>query len=184
MNPDLEKALKMLESVLQQMNIEYRIVGSVASIYLGMPRLTLDADLVSDIKPYQVQELTQRLQPDFYVDEEMIARAVERRSSFNLIYLENMLKLDVFIVKLRSYDQVAFLRRFRDTQFITAEDVLLSKLEWYQMGGGVSDRQWDDILGVIRIQKDALDMEYLRHWAGEIEVREGLERALREAELE
>lgn len=61
------------------------------------------------------------------------------------------------------------------------EDVILTKLEWYKMGGGVSDRQWGDILGVLKVQRPRLDREYLRHWAAEMGVTDLLARTLQEA---
>lgn len=61
------------------------------------------------------------------------------------------------------------------------EDVILTKLEWYKMGGGVSERQWGDILGVLKVQRQKVDLEYLRHWATEIGVADLLTHALKEA---
>jgi hypothetical protein len=49
-------------------------------------------------------------------------------------------------------------------------DVILSKLEWYRMGGEVSDRQWRDILGVLKTQAGTIDLDYLRQWAIELKV--------------
>lgn len=67
-----------------------------------------------------------------------------------------------------------------DTNFITAEDSVLRKLEWRRLSGG-SERQWRDVIGVLRVQGSGLDSEYLRHWASELDLSEDLERALREA---
>jgi hypothetical protein len=63
------------------------------------------------------------------------------------------------------------------------EDVILHKLEWYRLGGGVSDRQWGDVLGVLKVQGEALDFGYLRQWAGELGLTELLAAALRDAGL-
>lgn len=67
-------------------------------------------------------------------------------------------------------------------KFASPEDTILSKLEWYRMGGEVSERQWRDILGVLKTRADELDLDYLRHWAGDLGVNDLLERALKEAE--
>jgi hypothetical protein len=65
--------------------------------------------------------------------------------------------------------------------FASAENVLLNKLEWFRKGGEVSDRQWRDILGILRIQKDALDVSYLSKWADELGCADLLERAKTDA---
>jgi hypothetical protein len=64
----------------------------------------------------------------------------------------------------------------------SAEDTLLAKLEWYRMGGEVSERQWRDVLGVLKVQAGGLDLEYLRRWARELGVDDLLERALAQSE--
>jgi len=74
------------------------------------------------------------------------------------------------------------MRQLLKSVYVTSpEDVILSKLEWYRMGGEVSDRQWRDILGVLKTRQGELDLDYLRKWAGELKVSDLLERALREA---
>ncbi len=64
----------------------------------------------------------------------------------------------------------------------SAEDTLLAKLEWYRMGGEVSERQWRDVLGALKVQAGALDLEYLHRWASELGVDDLLERALTQSE--
>ena len=99
-----------------------------------------------------------------------------------------MLKVDVFILKPRRYDQEAFQRRRKDLlgvapdsdefYFATPEDIVLNKLEWFRMGNRVSERQWMDVMGVIKVQGDVLDVKYLRKWAKDLEVADLLEDAL------
>jgi len=64
---------------------------------------------------------------------------------------------------------------------VSPEDIILNKLDWYRLGGGVSDLQWRDVLGVIKVQKDSLDKKYLRHWATELKLADLLERAFDES---
>ena len=103
-----------------------------------------------------------------------------------------MTKLDVFVLKSTSYDRQAF-ERARE-QFLmergtktfkvaTPEDIVLHKLHWYRMGGEVSERQWNDVLGVLKVQAETLDMIYMRQWAKELQVDALLQRALTEAGL-
>ena len=67
----------------------------------------------------------------------------------------------------------------RPLRFASAEDTLLHKLVWYERGHRVSDRQWGDVIGLIRVQAENLDVEYLRHWAAPLGVAELLGFALR-----
>jgi hypothetical protein len=66
-------------------------------------------------------------------------------------------------------------------KFASPEDTVLAKLEWYRLGGEVSERQWRDVLGVLRARGSQLDLEYMRKWAGELHVGDLLERGLQEA---
>ena len=89
-----------------------------------------------------------------------------------------MLKVDIFPLKQRPYDQIAFSRVVLDElPFMTAEDVLLGKLEWYKATDCTSERQWTDILGILRATPD-IDLEYSKHWAAQIGVLDLLEQAL------
>ena len=101
-----------------------------------------------------------------------------------------MFKVDVFIPRSRPFLQSQLARAQKQTfsfdteisaYFASPEDTILSKLEWYRMGGEVSDRQWRDILGVLKTRAGELDLEYLHKWAGELKVGDLLERALHES---
>jgi hypothetical protein len=119
----------------------------------------------------------------------MMRDAIRRHSSFNVIHLETMFKVDLFVAKPRPFDRSQLARRqlhvlSEDPEchaYITsAEDIVLSKLEWYQMSSGVSDRQWRDVLGVLKVQGERLDHTYMHRMATELGVSDLLERALRE----
>lgn len=115
----------------------------------------------------------------------MMRDAIEHHSSFNLIHYETGFKVDIFIRKLRAFDQIQLERRRTAVIAIDPEErayIVSSKLEWYRMGGEVSDNQWRDILGVMKTRAGELDLSYLRTWATELNVSDLLERALKEAE--
>ncbi len=190
---DLVAATLPVVEALERLGVAYYVGGSVASSAYGLPRTTLDVDLVADLNHAHVAPLTEQLQAAYYVDAAMIHDAVARRSSFNVIHLETMLKVDVFVLKQEFYDQTAFRRaraRNREQQpgttpFVLAqpEDVVLHKLLWYRMGDEVSDRQWTDVLGVLKVQGDALDLAYMQQWADDLDLADLLQRALHEAGL-
>jgi hypothetical protein len=187
-NEPVEVTLKVTD-VLENLGVSYLIGGSLASTLHGMVRTTQDSDIVADLRLEHLQSFVAALQNEFYVDEEMIAESIQHNSSFNIIHRETMFKVDVFIPRQRPFLQSQYARAQKQTftfetevsaKFASPEDTILSKLEWYRMGGEVSDRQWRDILGVLKTNAGELDIPYLRKWAGELKVNDLLERALKE----
>ena len=193
MNTEINQAVKLFIKTLEHLNVPYYIGGSIASSVYGIARATMDVDLVSELRKEHVKFLVQVLSKDYFIDENMILDAIKNKSSFNLIHLETMIKIDVFISKERRFDKISFERRKKDKiseesdsiqVFLrSAEDTILSKLEWYKSGGSVSERQWKDILGIIKVQGELLDEEYLREWAEELDVKNLLENAFKEGKL-
>ncbi len=189
-NEPVEVTFKVTD-VFERLSIPYLIGGSLASTLYGMVRTTQDSDIVAEMRLEHLQPFVSALQDEFYLDVEMIAESIQRNSSFNIIHRETMFKVDVFIPRSRPFLQSQLARAQRQTfmfeaevsvKFASPEDTILSKLEWYRMGGEVSDRQWRDILGVLKTQQDELDRAYLRKWAVELKVVDLLDRALKEAE--
>ncbi len=189
--PDILAAITPIVEALEEFGIPYHIGGSVASSLYGLPRLTIDADLVADIRMEHVRPLVRQLETDYYIDEDMIRDAIRRQSSFNVIHQDTILKVDIFIPKSRLFDQEelyrvqqeVLLEGTRPFNVASPEGTILNKLEWYRMGGEVSDRQWNDILGVLKVQGTSLDMAYLQRWAANLNVTDLLERALVDAGL-
>ena len=180
----------LVVTAFEALHVPYFIGGSLASAVQGVSRATMDADLMADLEEAHIPALIQALGDAFYFDAETIRSAVRRRSTFNVIHLKTMFKVDVFVNKRRPFDEAQFARRTRLTliedsdasaYLASAEDTILAKLDWYRQGGEVSDRQWRDILGVLRVQQGRLDAAYLRHWAAQLSVTDLLARAERDA---
>jgi hypothetical protein len=176
--------------ILERMRVPYFIGGSLASAIHGLSRSTMDVDLIADMRLEQIEQFTELLGGLFYVDDESIRGAIIHHSSFNIIHRVTMFKVDVFIRKTRLFDQSQFTRRIlqslatepeRTAYVASAEDTILAKLEWYRMGGEVSERQWRDVQNILKVQADRLDQDYLRQWAIQLHVLDLLERALTES---
>jgi hypothetical protein len=174
---------------LEALGAPYAIGGSFASALHGVMRATMDADLVADLRPEQVEPLAEALGDAFYADVDTMRNAVLQHRSFNLIHLETMFKVDVFVAKPRAFDRAQLARRQlqvlsqdpeRHAYVASAEDIVLAKLEWYRLGGETSERQWRDVLGVLKVQGDRLDREYLARMATELGVTDLLHRTFEE----
>lgn len=192
MLPEPIVATISVTTTLEKLGVRYLIGGSLASTVHGMVRITQDSDIVAELRPEHVEPFVTALKSEFYVDEESIAAAVTEHTSFNIIHRESMLKVDVFVPVLRPFvreqlararKQVFVLEPHAEALVATAEDTLLSKLEWYRIGGEVSERQWRDVLGILKVQVGNLDLEYLREWAKELKVSDLLKRALTESAI-
>lgn len=186
--PDLLLALGPVLEALRALGVRHYVGGSIASSAHGVPRASIDADLVAELRPRHAAPLAAALRESYYVSEERVRDAVSRRGSFNVIHLETMVKVDVFVSRDRPFDRRAFDRaRVADPgagseiPVSSAEDTILAKLEWFRRGGEVSERQWGDVLGVLRVAV-GLDETYLRRGAVELGVADLLARALVEAE--
>jgi hypothetical protein len=192
-SPDILLALKPLIASFNELKISYYIGGSLASSIYGMPRATLDVDIVADITSNQIKTLKNKLEKEYYIDENMIKDAIRNNSSFNLIHFKTSVKIDVFVYKDDLYQQNAIKRRVEDTLvendlsskfcFASPEDIIINKLKWYQIGDRTSERQWLDTIGVIKIQGDLLDKKYLKNWAIKLDLIELLRKAFIDAEV-
>ena len=180
------KVIEIVVSIFERLGISYLIGGSIASGVHGIYRYTNDIDFVADIHLPHVPSLLEALH-DFYADEDMIRDAIETRSSFSILHLQIMTKVDVFIKADDAWTNQVWKRRKYlpvssdgsvSAYLPSPEDAVLQKLRWFQMGGGVSDRQWSDILGMLKMRSGTLDRDYLRQWAHAIGVADLLEKAL------
>jgi hypothetical protein len=167
---------------LNRTEITYYLTGSMASNYWGIPRTTHDLDFVVQLPMRAVPRILLEFGGDFYIEEAAVRAAYHPPHQFNAIDTRSALKVDFWLPKPEPFDREMLRRRVRVTLFlepawiVTAEDVLLHKLVWNRISP--SDRQLGDAAGVLAVQADALDKEYLRMWAKELQVAEELERLL------
>ncbi|MBM2811774.1 MAG: hypothetical protein HW416_2533 [Chloroflexi bacterium] len=174
--------------VLEYLHVLYHIGGSVASSAYGSARSTADVDVVADLRATHVDELVRRLEADYYLNREAILEAISLKRSFNLIHLATMVKVDIFVPERSPFDEQEMRRAephrldmsegARTFLLKSPEDLVLRKLLWYRQGGETSERQWSDVLGVLKVQASRLNGPYLAQWAADLEIDDLLERAL------
>jgi hypothetical protein len=185
------EAFSRILEVLDLLEIPYMVVGSVASSVHGMARPTQDIDLAADLRAEQVDNFAAALKTDFYADPEMIKDALARHRSFNLIHYATAFKFDIFPLQKDEYSQIQFGRRgFAETTLLdgvavecsiaSAEDTVLNKLRWYRAGGEISERQWNDLRGILQVSGSRLDVAYLNTWAPRLGVADLLRQLLDE----
>lgn len=182
--------LSLVASLLEQQQITYVLVGSLASSMHGMYRSTADIDIVADVHSEQVIPLLTALQENFYVDEHAVREAIDRRQSFNAIHFDSVFKVDIFIPKSDEFSRKQIERRQlrklapdveQMVYVATAEDTILAKLRLYNSGGRLSNTQWTDVVGIIGGSSSTLDLDYLREWAERLGLTELLDQAFEEA---
>jgi hypothetical protein len=185
----LSDTLREITAALNGVGIRYAIGGSLASSARSIWRTTLGVDIVAAIAPAQAEVLVQALGKDWYADVDEIRTSIAAGRSFNVIHIKNALKVDVFPAREpfhRTQLDRATVLPLGDEGIpclvTTAEDILLAKLRWYADGGQVSERQWDDVTGII-VQNPTLDWEYVNSWAARLHVADLLDRARADAEL-
>jgi hypothetical protein len=187
---ELREVVEHVVGILDRLGIPYAVGGSIASSIHGIYRSTVSADL--DVEPFPGKEaaFVGAFPPEYYLSLEAIREAIQTRESFNIIQTRTGAKVDVFINKGRPIDRERLARAQtiaapdapeRRLRIVSPEDIILLKLEWYRLGNEVSERQWTDVVNVLRIQQGRLDEQYLDTGALELGVSDLVEKARRQA---
>ena len=188
-NPQDIAVLEKLTDVFDKLNITYVIGGSFASSVYGAVRFTQDADITVQSFSSVAEQLYEILKSDFYISKEAIHQALQSRTNFNIIHLATAFKIDIFIQKENEF-QMQMLSHSRKlplgksakkVSFVSPEDIILLKLDWFRQSGCDSERQWSDVQGVLAAQKECLDFEYLKNWAAKLGLNELLQKAILES---
>jgi len=154
-----------------------------------LPRGAQDIDFVADIQVEHVCPLSEHLQAAYTINEQAWHDAIAQRNAFSLLYLASLVKVDVMLPRGTAFDslvaqraqQLSLLEGYQPIWLASPEDVALMRLAWYRDGGATADDQWNDVLGVLKVQAPNLDVQYLRHVAHILNVSGFLEQALIDA---
>ena len=183
-----QELLKRVIQVLDRTGIDYMVTGSIASSLQGEPRATHDIDLIVDIQPADAHAIVESFQPpDYYLDEDAILEAIQCKTMFNLIDINDGDKVDFWILTQEPFDQSRFARRYieqaGDIEFQVSrpEDTILAKLRWATLSGG-SEKQFTDALRVYEVQFSELDVPYIEYWIHHLVLESLWKRLVAEAE--
>jgi len=190
---DFQPALSEVIATFERLSIGYAFGGSIASSLHGIGRMTQDADLTAVPFPGKERAFVEAFDPkQYYLNLDTVREAVRTRSTFNIIHPATGYKIDVFVQKDDPFEQSAYSRcqsfaitevPGRKVPVHSPEDIIQFKLRRFRIGGEVSDRQWTDILNVMKVQGERLGQTYLDRWAAEIGVGDLLARARVDAKI-
>ena len=189
--PETEEVVERLADVFDRLGIRYALGGSLASSLYGTVRFTRDADIAVEPFPAVADQFYGLLKDEFYVSRQAMEEALRSHRSFNVIHFASSFKVDVFVLGSTPFEQGLLERgkklKLSDTgrrgvSVVSPEDIILLKLQWFRETGGASERQWNDVLGVLAVQGKALDSQYLADSARELGLEDLLDRAITEAD--
>ena len=171
---DPRRLLAGIAKILNHLNIPYFVTGGMAVLIWGRPRFTADIDIVIQLKYENAVELKNALlafRKMGYIDEEAVKEAIRNKGEFNFIDIESGVKIDFWILKELDRLVAEQLKRrvakkiFNEKVFfISPEDLILSKLIWYEKSGE-SSRHIEDAESVFKISGKNLDTGYLKKQA-------------------
>lgn len=179
--------IQQLSVIFDRLNIPYYVSGSVASSLQGEVRFTQDLDLAIDLQHEQGVLLIETLSPDFYISEVAVNEAIQGiTTSFNVIHLQTIEKADIFIsgkdefsVSKMNRRQLYQVDKSQSSFYVCSpEDTILQKLLWLKMGQDQSQKQWRDVLGVLKLQRESLDFAYLGVWGEKLGIKERLQQGI------
>jgi hypothetical protein len=174
--------LRAIKRALEDAGIPYMVVGSFAGMVHGEPRTTYDLDIVIDPSAPALDALLEGFDPErVYVDPEVARDALRQRTMFNLVDMSSGWKIDFVIRKDRPFSVAELARRVPaqvievDVAVATAEDTIISKLEWAKLS--TSERQLTDVAGILGVRGTDLDVAYIERWVQELDLGPQWQRA-------
>jgi hypothetical protein len=171
---------------LEQLHIDYMLVGSFSSNAFGIPRSTQDADFVLNIKNQALTPLVDLLGPDIVFDSQMQLETVTMTSRYIARHAATEFAIELFMLSDDPFDLERFARRQRQSflgltvMLPTPEDIIIQKLRWYDRSK--RPRDLEDAGNVVAVQKEKLDLDYIRRWTDQHSTRAHFEQLLKDAD--
>ena len=174
-----EEATAMVIDALEALDVPYILVGSLASNFYGVPRATQDADFVVQVEQDGVRDIVQRLGSRFRLVPQTSFEMVTATTRYIVEAVDVPFQIELFLLSEDPHDQERFLRRRtvklmdRQTFVLTAEDTVITKLRWSRHGNRTKDIE--DVRGVIAVQSDRIQWDYVETWCERHDTRDLLD---------
>ncbi len=185
-------AIKPVIAAFEQSKIVYYMQGTIAASLYGMQRATFTVDLVADLYTKHTDILLEQLKLAYAIDEQVIREAISARTCFDIVHIKSLVKVTVSLSQNHPFEQ-GIRRRLQRCVLAenspsicvaSPEDIVLTQLIEYQAGGEVADDQWNEILGVLKVQSTNLDFPYLERWASKLNIADLLKQGYVDAGLQ
>jgi len=163
---DQEEILKDVTERLDRLEIPYMLTGSMAMICYAMMRMTNDIDIIIEIKSKDAEKFIKEFETDYYVSPNRVRDSISRKSMFNILHSQKIVKVDCVVRKDDEFQELAFSNRKKiqftdfDVWTISREDLILSKMNWAKISK--SEMQMRDVASILR---NGYDKEYVDFWA-------------------
>ena len=185
-------AITPIATVFEQLDVHYCITGTIANSIYGMQRAAFEVDFTANLSMENIPFFLSLLPSAYYFDEASVKDATVWQASFVGLHLSTMLKINISLHSIDSfmkkvYRRVQFhalVKEGKIFRIASPEDTILTQLTAYKTNGESADDCWNEILGVLKIQKEVLDIAYLQQSAASLDVRLLLERAFEDAGIE
>ena len=115
MNFDLSLYFLVLRK-LEELKIPYVVIGAFAGTMYGIMRTTHDVDILIDLDESHVNPLAEAFPlPHYYADPHQMLAAIRANSTFNIIDILKVDKVDLFMLSMDPRYFTAFETRVRRT---------------------------------------------------------------------
>ena len=189
---DLAAIMLPLVNLFDELNVSHYLGGSIASSVYGMQQLAKDIDLVADLHEHMLPSLFALSRHGYLVDEDEVQQAFQAKTSFSLIHLDSLMKIDVILPKHDGFDiamrplvtQYILDKRYPPFHVASVNEMILFKLHRYNQhellhtDGMHDDAEWNDILGMLKVQGPNLNLTLLEQWTKDLAIEDTWQQAL------
>ncbi len=197
---DLTATLLPVMQALHEEGISSYIGGSIASSIHGMQQSASDIDLVLMRQEHGFLSLgaaLATLQDQYLVEPGEIAQGLRAETSLSVVHVKTLMKIDLIVPQTPGFDEAMQAKvapllideRYVPLPLASALEMVAWKLARCakelarSSDGAINDAEWNDVLGILKVQGSVLDIAQLRYWTQVLNAGHLLALALDDADL-